>query len=290
MDLIAISDIYGDVEMVKELLRRLEGAREQRVIVVAGDIGITSEYQERHKILSMLAENAKYVLYVAGDTDPKDMKIDVPNVINLDGRGFFIEINDIKLGFIGLGGAPRHSVRKDEPLPNLFDESIQIVRDRLLRSLRISLEKIMLNRPDYVILVTHSPPYGMADRSTPITLREFIVLEEILADVIGYEQRKEEAKKVSISPRKLGSRIIRDFVINYKPDIHIFGHVHKQGGKVIRYRDTTFFNVSHLSPLPYRLTGRKFLLVRFKERMYDFVFDHLVLKNLPFEFFLESYL
>lgn len=59
-----------------------------------------------------------------------------------------------------------------------------MVRDSILASLRIKIEKLILDRPDYVILVTHSPPYGIADESTPITLRGMEFPEEYLADTI----------------------------------------------------------------------------------------------------------
>jgi Icc-related predicted phosphoesterase len=146
----------------------------------------------------------------------------------------------------------------------------------------------MLNNPHYVILVTHSPPYGIADRSTPITLKESIILEEILLDT---EYKEEKRKKSLVSPRRLGSKAIKEFVEYFKPDIHIFGHVHKQGGKLIKEGDTYFFNVSHFSLMPYKLTGRKFVTIKIiKERKFEAIFDSFVIKELHFSDFIEMYL
>lgn len=285
MDLIAFSDVYGDFDVLKELTVRLGG--DERIFIVAGDIGVTLNHQQYFKIFSLLSNSSKHVLYVPGDTDIKDLNINLPNVINLDRNSLLLEIDGVKLGFLGLGGAPKHSVRESESLPNIYDESIQMVRDDVLISLKTNLEKVMLNRPDYLILVTHSPPYGITDRSTPVTLREIIILEEILYDTIGYGG----GGKTMMNPRRLGSRAIKEFVEYCKPDIHIFGHIHKQGGRVLREGDTYFFNVSHLSPIPYKLTGRKFLTVRIDgKRGFRYFFDSLVVKELYFRDFLEKYL
>jgi Icc-related predicted phosphoesterase len=146
------------------------------------------------------------------------------------------------------------------------------------------------------VLVTHSPPYGIADRSKPITLKETIVLEDLLEELKGEAKPEPKAptepkKKAPTSPRHLGSRILRDFVKYYKPDIHVFGHVHKEGGKTEQEEGTRFFNVSHLSPLPYRLTGRKFLRMKITRKAITTSFNHVIMeKDLPFNEFIEKYL
>jgi len=51
------------------------------------------------------------------------------------------------------------------------------------------------------------------------------------------------------------------------------------------------FLLRNLVKVGQKHSGRiKRALIRFKERTYDFMFDHLVLKNLPFELFLEKYI
>jgi Icc-related predicted phosphoesterase len=287
MDIIALSDIYGDIDTLEEFVRTLNIRKDKTIFIIAGDIGITLNQYVYQKVFSFLAYNAKYVLYILGDVDPKNLNINIPNVINLDRSNFSIEIDGIRLGFLGLGGAPKHSIREDEPLQNTYDESIPIVKDEILTSLKINLEKIMLNNPHYVILVTHSPPYGIADRSTPITLKETVILEEILSDI---DYKDEKIKRSIASPRRLGSKAIKEFVEYYKPDIHIFGHVHKQGGKFIKEGDTYFYNISHFSLIPYKITGRKFLIIRINDEKFEALFDSFVIKELYFKDFLEKYL
>ncbi|MBO3799400.1 MAG: hypothetical protein JTT13_11105 [Candidatus Brockarchaeota archaeon] len=69
LELIAISDIYGDVLRVKGLTSIIgEAERENRIIVIAGDItrGDASEKSVKD-LMEMLSETCKYVFYVPGD-------------------------------------------------------------------------------------------------------------------------------------------------------------------------------------------------------------------------------
>jgi len=300
LELIAISDIYGDIDLVKQLAERLpSNVVGQRVIVVAGDIGVSVDltYSETvTRIFQILKGKAQHVLFVPGETDSNEMSIQLSNVTNLDKQSLVINVDGMRLGFIGLGGAPKHSVREGERFPYLWDENIEIVRQGLATSLKMNLEKAMLEHPDYLILVTHSPPYGVADYWTTITLNEMAVLQEMSEEILevlppeesqGKEQQQTRRRG---SPKKLGSHMLREFADYYKPDIHIFGHIHKQGGTVNSRNETIFVNVSHLSSIPYKLTGRKFLTVRIGREGVSPIFGSLVRENLKFEDFLETYL
>lgn len=217
----------------------------------------------------------------------------IPNAKNLDKQNYVVDDGEVKIGLLGLGGAPTHSLRSTELSPYLWDENLPIIAQDLLTELKINIEKVAQAHPDYIILVTHSPPYGIADRSKPVTLREMLVLEDILEELKGETkpETKESAKKTPTSSRHLGSRVIKDFVKYYKPDIHIFGHVHKEGGKAKTREATKFFNVSHLSPLPYKLTGRKFLQIEITKENVTASFDHVIpQRNMSFAEFIEKYL
>lgn len=295
MELIAISDIYGSVRMVNELLSKLDASRvDKRIVVIAGDLGIKAfhDYHENvRKILTLLAKNCRYLLYVPGDSDDENIDFEGRNIVNLDRRPFVIEERGFKLGFIGLGGAPKNSVRPGEPLTYLWDESIQVVYDKIKMKLKIRLEKLWLDKPDKIILVTHTPPHGIADRSSPITLRETALMEEIAEEALaGRNDLREKEKKRTYGPRMLGSRAIKEFVRIFKPDIHIFGHVYKEGGKIIRREDTLFINVSHLSPQPYKLTGRRFLKIEITKESEKTEFKGVVNEFMPFRDFVENYL
>jgi Icc-related predicted phosphoesterase len=294
MDIVAVSDIYSNMNIIKEFTQIISQPLD--IIIVAGDIGIrttsTNYEQDVNKVLTSLSKISKQVFYLPGDSDTKRFEITTPNVKNLDRQNHIVSDGELKIGLLGLGGAPTHSMRSVELSSYLWDESIPIVRESLMTELKIQVEKIAQANPDYVILVTHSPPYGIADRSKPITLREALVLEDILEEL--KEETKPEAKepvKKLSSTRHLGSRTISDFIKYYKPDIHIFGHVHKEGGKTETKEATRFFNVSHLSPLPYRLTGRKFLRLKINKKGIIATFDHVILeRNISFSEFIDRYL
>lgn len=298
MNLIAISDIYSDIHVIQEFVSMIgKSVNNKPVIIITGDIGIktVSKHYGRdvNNVIFSFSKICKHIFYLPGDSDNKQLEITVPNAKNLDGQNYVIDDGEVKVGLLGLGGAPTHSLRSTELSPYLWAESIPIVAESLLTELKINIEKIAQADPNYVILVTHSPPYGIADRSKPVTLREMLVLEDILEELKGETkpETKETTKKTPTSPRHLGSRIIREFVKYYKPDIHIFGHVHKEGGKTETHEATKFFNVSHLSPLPYRLTGRKFLQIKITKENITASFDHVISeRNIPFDEFIEKYL
>ena len=253
LDLIAISDIYADLKTVQDLVSILgERKIENRVVIVTGDLGVkaTSKHyaQDVNQILSSLSAVCRHLFYLPGDSDDREFEVTGTKAKNLDKRNYIIEVEDVKVGLLGLGGAPTHSVRSNEPVTYLWDESVPFIAESQSTELKINIEKLMHGQPDYVVLVTHSPPYGIADRSKPITLREMTVLEDLLDELKGEEKPAppEPTTKAPTSPRHLGSRILREFVRYYKPDIHVFGHVHKEGGKAETQEATKFFNVSHL--------------------------------------------
>jgi Icc-related predicted phosphoesterase len=297
LDLIAISDIYADLHVLSGLVSKLgENGRENRVAVIAGDIGVSStkNYIESVcQVFTLLLKVNKYVLYVPGDSDEKQLEVNMPGVLNIDGKNYVLRFEDVNIGFLGLGGAPKHSVRGDEILPYLWDENIPTMSAELETKLRINVQKVAHESPDHIILVTHSPPYGVADRSKPITLREIAVLEELLEELKGEVklETKKVMEKTSSTLRHLGSRVIRNFVRYYKPDIHIFGHVYKEGGKTQTEEGTKFFNVSHLSSLPYKLTGRNFLKLKITKEDIIPSFDHVITENnISFSEFIEKYI
>lgn len=299
LELVAVSDIYGDYNIVESLLSHLKRRPStRRIIAIAGDLGLhpdsASYLRNVEQILNICSEFAELVVYIPGDTDSRDLNIRKANIFNVNKSYKVVDVGDWTYGFFGLGGAVSNSVREREPTPYLWDENVPIVRDGLTTELKINVQKVMLERPDFAVLLTHSPPYGIADLSKPITLNEMLILGEMAAEEAeerpdNEEERKEERVRYT-SPRRLGSRLIRDFIKYYQPDLHIFGHVHKQGGKHGSIGDTLCFNTSHLSSMPYKLTGRKFLSITPRRRGISFEFENVVRKNLPFDAFLETYL
>lgn len=294
VELVTISDIYGNKDFVSSLISKLDlTKKDERIAIILGDIEIRKsitqeEYIETlNKILSALKEVSKYVVYVPGDTDDPEQTIEIDDVFNLDKKIELLVINSLRIGFLGLGGAPKHSIRRNEPATYLWDEDVPLVYEDILKTLRINYEKLKLDNPDMIILVSHSPPYGIADYSSEITLRDMAIILELSEE--NKETEEDRQKDFTKNPKHLGSRILRDFIQNYKVDLHLFGHVHKQGGRISTREETTYINVGHLSTTPYKLTGRKYAILQINEKNLDIAFDSIVDKNLPFSSFVETY-
>jgi len=75
------------------------------------------------------------------------------------------------------------------------------------------LSKLFLIQKDPIVLVTHSPPYG--------------ILDKVSTEYLEYATKSygETASKGHI-----GSIALRSLVDEFKPKIHIFGHVHESKG------------------------------------------------------------
>ena len=96
MDLIAISDIYGDTRITKEFLLKLDNSKKNdRIIIVAGDIDIKmlsdDYYQNVNKILRLLSENCRLLVYLPGDSDAEDLNIHQENTINIDKNNLVVK-------------------------------------------------------------------------------------------------------------------------------------------------------------------------------------------------------
>ena len=108
-----------------------DAERDNKVIIIAGDIDIKMCSEDYFKnvntILQLLSENCRYLIYIPGDSDVEGLTITGQNIINIDKSNFVVEIGDIKVGLLGLGGAPTHSVREKKYFSYLWNENIPIV-------------------------------------------------------------------------------------------------------------------------------------------------------------------
>ena len=286
MKILSISDIYEDIDLVEQLRERFH--QEQiDIILVTGGIGFyhprrNKEYNDNvNRIFGILSSIGEKVIFVPGGTDSEELQIDNPKIINIDKDSYLFD-KYIKIGFLGLGGVPRHSIRNKEEFQYTWDEGIFF--DSHLKKLKVAYEKVEVDNPDYFILVTHSPPYKIADYAKKITLNVLSNVEEF------EEEDKPKKEKISANPVHLGSRIIKEFLNRKRVDIHVFGHVNKKGGSKVNMGKTTFFNVSHLSSEPYKLTGRKYLILNVGRNNMNYNFDSLVNKYISFEEFVGRYL
>lgn len=234
-------------------------------------------------LLDKIADFSKKVFFLPGDTDMEAIDSNSEKIVNLD-KNYAIINDSKKIGVMGLGGAPKRSVRKPEHFSYLWDEGDSFVWDELSMKLKVNLEKLQLQDTDLNILVSHSPPHGIGDRSIPNSLREILDQDEL-------PEKSDEEKRSSstTNPKHLGSKLLKNFLRDYPIDIHFFGHVHKRGGTTDLVKGTRFFNAGHLAPTPRKLYGRKLLRVRLGEET-KWKYQSVVNKKIGFDEYLETYL
>jgi len=192
-----------------------------------------------------------------------------------------------KVGIFGYGGAPNFSVKKDQSkyFSNLWNE--KLMEDEIKKSLKVNYEKVRLSNPDFVILLTHSPPYNFADYSKELSFDNSLSLGDFSEEKLNNEPK--DKKRKSSNPKHLGSKTISWFIKEFSIDLSFFGHIYKEGGKMAINNNAFLFNVSHLSPMPYKITGRKYLIIKDLEKK-QFEFHSIANHLLNFEEYVEKYL
>ncbi|MFB6489835.1 MAG: metallophosphoesterase family protein [Thermoproteus sp. AZ2] len=163
MRVLAVADIHDRLDNV----RRVAGV-ERDVALVAGDFTYSWSAEAARRTLEILAQGSP-VYYVAGNMDPGDAfgDLGLANAVQLHGR--VVQKNGVYfagLGYVGEGEA-------------------EAVLGRL-RGLRP------------LVLLTHSPPYGVLDKA--------------------------------YSGERLGNKALRRFIEAERPVLVVSGHVHEARG------------------------------------------------------------
>lgn len=295
MNLIVISDIHEDREIIEELKEKIESEKLGRdnLVLITGGLGSYSTQREKNytdkikECFKDLLEISSNIIYVSGDTDKRDLDLQMSSVINVHNNHIVLNTSSGKIGIFGYGGAPNSSVRKDQYryYSNLWDE--KLMSDEIKKSLKINYEKVRFSNPDFVILLTHSPPYNFADYSKEISFDNAISLDDYSIEQSNKETKTQ--KKKSSNPKHLGSKTILQFVKEFQIDFYFCGHIYKEGGRTLSINNTLMFNVSHLTPIPHRIFGRKFLIIKDLEKR-RFEFRSVTDANLNFEDYIEKYL
>ncbi|MBR0780300.1 metallophosphoesterase family protein [Bradyrhizobium iriomotense] len=177
MRILAFSDLHRNGDLAREILRASEDAD---VVIGAGDFATKGIGHE--DTLSVLKELAAPTVFVAGNHDVlaslRASFDDRANIHVLHGEAVRIgQIDFFGLGFEIPAGA-------DEPWNQRMEEADAAVH----------LKKC----PPRAVLVTHSPPYGVAD--------------------------------IQRDGTHVGSRTIRDAVRDSAPRLHLCGHIHHAWG------------------------------------------------------------
>lgn len=295
MNLIIISDIYENLDLIDELVNEIELKKigKDNIVLIAGDLGSFSTKREQtytenlKKFIRKLLDVSSHVLFVPGECDKKTLDLQMSSVINLHNNYFTLNTDKGKLGFLGYGGAPIHSIKQKQRrfFSNLWDE--KLINDDITKTLKLNYEKLRLNNPDKIILITHTPPYNLMDHSKEISF------DESLMDTDDTELKSTEnsntKKTKTNTPKHLGSKAVLNFIKNHKIDFVFCGHIHKEGGKIEKINNSVLFNVSHFDILPYKLTGRKYLILKDIDNM-KYEFHSLTTPYLNFEEYIASYL
>ncbi len=295
MNLIVISDIDENLELVQELKEQLNSEKIGRdnIILIAGGLGFYSPQREKNYIdkikycLKELLDISSNIVYVNGDTDKRDLDLQMSSVTNVHKNHIVLNTSLGKMGIFGYGGAPNFSIRNDQLkyFSNLWNE--KLMKDEIKSSLRISYEKVRFSNPDFVILLTHSPPYNFADYSKELSFDTSLSSVDFSEDRSNSEPR--DKKRKSSNPKHLGSKTISEFIREYSLNFSFCSHVYKEGGKITEINNALLFNVSHLSPMPYKTTGRKYLIIKNLGKK-QFEFRSVTNKNLNFEEYIKKYL
>jgi len=183
------------------------------------------------KVDKQLGKIQKYlkIFAVYGNTDFKSV------VEQVKPRNFTVLHNKISktngLYLVGYNGHPMYpweiaKPRKKDIFGFTYTETVKELNSFLEEQIYDDLKEATKNLPHgRVIILTHTPPYKILDKVN----REFIPW--------AIKSYGEIAKEGNI-----GSTGLRKFLLEFKPLLHIFGHVHEAKG-INKINGTTFVNV-----------------------------------------------
>jgi Icc-related predicted phosphoesterase len=161
-------------------------ASEVDAVISCGDLPF--EYLEY--IVTFLG---RPLYYVRGNHDPESHRKVPGGCIPLDGE--IVDADDVVLA--GLSGCRLYSGG-----PNQYTE-----REMSLRAWRLSMRlrmRALLRRPKPLVLVTHSPPFGIGDGE---------------------------------DPAHIGFRSFVRLIDRHQPPLWLYGHVHLYGAEPVRVRE-----------------------------------------------------
>ncbi len=172
MDILAVTDIHGRAEKVRELVGT-GLAEDADLVLIAGDVTNFGGGNEALNVLKPLLEAGRKLYAVFGNCDGRD----VPKV--LEGLGVLAHDRRVQidgLGIVGLGGSNR------TPFRTIWEFGEDEIRKVLARN----------HRPGDLIL-SHVPPYGTKADLTrgglhvgSRALREFIEEHRVPLVVTGH--------------------------------------------------------------------------------------------------------
>jgi len=187
--LLLFSDIHADLEAARRIVAK---SREVDVVIGAGDFATMSHGLNR--CIDVLSQIDPPTVLVPGNNEWPDELLeackDWKSAHVLHGRATQID----GVSFFGLGGGV--------PVTPFGDWSFDLSEEQAAKLLEAC--------PDHAVLVSHSPPKGLVDRSS--------------------------------SGQSLGSTAVRDVIIQKKPMLVVSGHIHACAGKSATFNETPVVN------------------------------------------------
>ncbi len=180
MRLICVSDIhsrYSNIEKIKSELKKAD------VLIIAGDITNFGDKDEAREILREFMKYSSRVLAVQGNCDSPSVNDALKELkVWLHGRNVIIN----NIGFFGLGGS------------NItpFGTPQEYSEEKLLKTAEKGYKS--LGNIERKIFITHTPPFGILDRTG--------------------------------SGLRAGSRALRNFIRDAELELVICGHIHEAKG------------------------------------------------------------
>lgn len=189
MKLLLFSDVHADLEAARSIVAK---SREVDAVIGAGDFATMSRGLQR--CIDVLSQIDRPTVLVPGNNEWPDELLaackEWKSARVLHGQG--TEINGIS--FFGLGGGV--------PVTPFGDWSFDLSEEQAAKLLEAC--------PQRPVLVSHSPPKGLVDRSS--------------------------------SAQGLGSTAVRDLIVQKKPLLVVSGHIHASAGKSAKLNETPVVN------------------------------------------------
>lgn len=189
MKLLLFSDVHADLEAARSIVAK---SREVDAVIGAGDFATMS--RGLTQCINVLSQIDRPTILVPGNNEWPDELLaackDWKSAHVLHGQG--TEIDGVS--FFGLGGGV--------PVTPFGNWSFDLSEEQAAKLLEAC--------PERAVLVSHSPPKGLADRSS--------------------------------SGQSLGSTAVRDLIVQKKPLLVVSGHIHASAGKSVTFNGTPVVN------------------------------------------------
>ena len=203
MKILVISDVHSRSSIIDRLGKKIHGI-DIDLVLIAGDLTHFGTLKESLNILNRFKKYFSKVVFIPGNCDP-------PELLEFKDDNDLYNIHCRSLGykgyiFYGIGGSNL------TPFSTWIEYSEELLKEMILKAGMYPANKL--------IIVTHTPPYGVLDK-------------------ILYGEH-------------VGSKALRNFLEKHQPLLWITGHIHESRG-VAKVGSTVIVNPGPLMRKYYAL-------------------------------------